>query len=98
MNRRTLFFCLLVVFLVGDVVTTTYALREMECAEGNPVAALFVASPVMHLGVKIGFAGVVVLLARQTDRILPGAGIYCVVAAALFYALPCANNLYWILV
>lgn len=96
MHHRTLLFCLLLVLLVGDVATTTYALQAGGI-EGNPVAALFAGSPVLHLLIKLCFAGIVILLARQADRIKPDAGIYCVAAAAAFYALPVINNLSQIL-
>lgn len=96
MNTRTILFCTLLVFLIADVVTTTYALQAGG-VEGNPVAALFAGSPLLHLLVKLLFAGVVLLLARQTDRIRPDAGTYCVAAAAAFYSLPVINNMMQIL-
>ena len=96
MNTRTFLFCILLAFLVGDVATTTYALQAGGL-EGNPVAAVFVGSPVLHLLVKLCFAGIVILLARQADRIKPDAGTYCVAAAAAFYSLPVINNLFQIL-
>ena len=93
MNMRLLLFGLLLVLLVGDVVTTAYALQEAGCREGNPVAAVFVGSPTLHLLIKLSFAGVVLLLARQADRMVPGSGTWCVAAAVGFYTVVVANNL-----
>ncbi len=93
MNMRLLLFGLLLVLLAGDVATTTYALQEAGCREGNPVAAVFVSSPTLHLLVKLSFAGVVLLLARQADRMIPGSGTYCVAAAVGLYMVVVANNL-----
>ena len=68
MNMRLLLFGLLLVLLAGDVATTTYALQEAGCREGNPVAAVFVGSPTLHLLIKLSFAGVVLLLARTDSN------------------------------
>lgn len=93
MNMRLLLFGLLLVLLAGDVATTTYALQEAGCREGNPVAAVFVGSPLLHLIIKLSFAGVVLLLARQADRMIPRSGTYCVAAAVGLYMVVVANNL-----
>ena len=90
---RRLLFGLLLVLLVGDVVTTAYALQEAGCREGNPVAAVFVGSPTLHLLIKLSFAVVVLLLARQADRMIPRSGTYCVSAAVVLYLIVVANNL-----
>jgi len=93
MNMRLLLFGLLLVLLAGDVATTTYALQEAGCREGNPVAAVFVGLPTLHLLIKLSFAVVVLLLARQADRMIPGSGTWCVAAAVGFYMVVVANNL-----
>jgi hypothetical protein len=92
-NTRLLLFGLLLVLLTGDVVTTTHALQEAGCREGNPVAAVFVGSPILHLLIKLSFAGVVLLLARQADRMVPRSGTCCVVAAVWLYMIVVTNNL-----
>ena len=93
MNTRRLQFGLLLVLLVGDVVTTAYALQEAGCREVNPVAAVFVWSPLLHLIIKLSFAGVVLLLARQADRMVPRSGICCVAGAVGLYMVVVTNNL-----
>lgn len=93
---RTILFGILLVLLIGDVATTTYAL-QIGRIEANPIATLFVWSPALHLLVKLCFAGVMLFLARKADQILPGAGTYCIAAAVVVYVFPVANNLTQIL-
>ena len=92
---RKVLYLILVILLVGDVVTTTVALT-LGAQEANPMMAGIVESPITHLFLKLGFAGIVVAIATQTDRILAGAGTCPVLAACLFYALPVISNSLWI--
>jgi hypothetical protein len=95
MTMIPILFLALIVLLVGDVTTTTYALG-IGAQEANPIMAAIVHDPAIHLQIKIAAAGIILLLANQADRFRAGCGVYPLVAACLFYTLPLINNLLWI--
>ena len=94
---RRVLLALLVVPLVLDVITTEVALTHFGAQEANPVMVLIVASPLLHLALKLSFAGIVAYIALQCDRMIPDAGKYPLIAAVLFYILPVLCNGYQLL-
>lgn len=95
LTEKILLLCL-IALLVCDVATTTYAVGRGIGYEGNPVMTGVTACPLLHLLLKLGYAGVVVGLAGMAERFVEGAGVYCIAAACLFYLLPLVNNL-WVI-
>ncbi|MCC7566046.1 MAG: hypothetical protein KO206_07205 [Methanomicrobiaceae archaeon] len=92
---RIVLYGILVLLLAGDVASTSMALR-LGAEEGNPLVAGISESSILHLTLKLGFAGVVFALARQSDRFIEGSGTYCIAAACMVYCLPLINNVLWI--